>query len=50
MLPMKFFSVFEILLRITEGMSWTEALMKVVPMRKGAIVSTDKTNSSSEES
>ncbi|XP_077292398.1 tRNA methyltransferase 10 homolog A [Arctopsyche grandis] len=36
--------VFEILLRITEGVPWTETLMRVVPMRKGASVSAEKTN------
>lgn len=30
--------VFEIVLRVVEGMSWPEALMKVLPMRKGAVV------------
>lgn len=37
--------VFEIILRITEGLSWQEALIKVLPKRKGAAVKkTDNTD------
>lgn len=30
-----FFTVFEIVVRIIEGMPWQDVLMKVLPMRKG---------------
>ncbi|GBP10888.1 tRNA methyltransferase 10 homolog A [Eumeta japonica] len=37
--------VFEIVLRICEGMSWPDTLMKVLPIRKGAQVCSSEDNS-----
>ncbi|KAJ0180479.1 hypothetical protein K1T71_003883 [Dendrolimus kikuchii] len=40
--------VFEILLRVYEGMPWQDALMKVLPMRKGAHVCDSVSNCNSD--
>ncbi|CAH2074066.1 unnamed protein product, partial [Iphiclides podalirius] len=41
--------VFEIVLKVCEGMSWQEAILKVLPMRKGAHLCNSLKNSSSKE-
>lgn len=44
-----FVSVFEILLRVAEGKTWEEALVKVLPPRKGGVCVKQNNNSSTEE-
>ncbi|XP_021181237.3 tRNA methyltransferase 10 homolog A [Helicoverpa armigera] len=41
--------VFEIVLRVCEGVPWQEALLKVLPLRKGAYVCDNVSNSSSSQ-
>lgn len=40
------FSVFDILLRVSEGESWDQAILGVLPMRKGAIALESSTTTS----
>lgn len=42
-------AVFEIVLRVCEGMPWQEAILKVLPLRKGAHLCKSLSNSSSSE-
>lgn len=41
-----FFTVFEIVLKVCEGMSWQDTLIKVLPVRKGVHVCDNVSNSS----
>jgi hypothetical protein len=41
--------VFEIIVNVTDGLSWADALLKVLPSRKGAKRKLDDDNSSDEE-
>lgn len=47
------FSVFEILLGVSQGLTWKDAFLKVLPQRKGAVIKEDngtKVNTQTEKS